>query len=219
MNNQTHAQIDDLLHKAKSDILNLSWYVYLIIKESELPADNLQYFYETYYDSINSSEETMLDLHFSEDDSKSLKKELGKLIDAMLGTLQSRNLSEKTFYTELWTQVINCSFFTSDDQRAFALYYIWIDKRIPYYQLDEGRRMSNETYKQYINDLSHEIKKMLYILNTPSLSQKTERASLVLNILQSIENEDKRIVLMSKLISELKNDRISELSELFNRLT
>lgn len=219
MDNQTYSKIDSILQSAKGDLLNMSWYVYTIIKDSDTPEKGLQYFYETYYDSIDSSEETILETHFSEDDSRCLKEQFGKLIDAMLENTQSRNLLEEEFYAELWNQVINCSFFPTDDQRAFALYYIWIDKRIPYYHLADGKHMSNEIYRQYTAELSNEIKKMLYILNTSTLSQKTERASLLLEILEGIDLEDKKVVFLSQLISELNTkNRFSELSELIRRL-
>ena len=219
MNNEIKMQIDNILTTSKSDLLNLSWYVYGMIKSSDTPEIELRYFYETYYDSIDSSEENILETHFSEEDSKHLEVQFGKLIDAMLDNTQSRNLPDNEFYATLWNQIINCSYFITDDQRAFALYYIWIDKRIPYYHLSDGMHMSNEAYRKNTEELIDEIKKMRYILNASYLSQKTERASLVLDILEKVNTKEKQVVLLSQLIAELKTEnRFPELSEMISRI-
>lgn len=220
MENNRRLQIDELLNTAQSDLINLSWYVYEIIAGSDTPEDDLRYLYETYYDTASTSNEKTLEIIFSNEDSKSLKNKYGALIDAMLASVQAQNLTEDKFYNELWNKVIHSPFFTSKREQAFALYYVWIDKRVPYFQLTEGRRMSNESYRQYISELSPEIKKVLYILNTTSLSQKTERASLILDIIQGIPSRDKQIVLLSKLISELgENSKLSEISKLLQKLS
>lgn len=220
MANNRRLQIDELLTTAQSDLLNLSWYIYHIIGDSETPEDDLRYLYETYYDSASTSNEKTLETILSKEDSKSLKKMYGELIDAMLASVQTQNLSEEEFYDELWNKVIHSPFFPSEREQAFALYYVWIDKRVPYFQLGEGKRMSNESYRQYISELSLEIKKVLYILNTSSLSQKTERASLILDIIQGISSRDKQIVLLSNLISELgEKSKLSGISELLEKLS
>lgn len=211
-------RIDELVLKSKADIIDLSWHIYQLIKEKSKPWEGLQYLFVTYYNAIESSEEFELESHYTEEDKRALKKQYGRIVDRMLISIQSNNMAEGDFYHDLWDRVINGSFFTTDKERVFALYYIWIDKRIPYFQLSDGRKMSNETYSNYIDKISDSIKKMIYILNASSITQKTERASLILKIMQNLGSEDEQIVFLSRIITEIQDDNESRRSLLRDML-
>lgn len=87
--------------------------------------------------------------------------------------------------------------------RATFLQTLWMDNRIPYYQLDEGCIMGNDQYRKIIDTIRPSLKKGTFILNA-NLKYKTERASLLLNIAKELGSEEEQIVFWAFLIDKLR---------------
>lgn len=170
----------------------------------------LKYFFEI-SEEIESSKEQRAEIIFSEEDKYRYREEYGKMIDGYLTALIHKNLPEIQFYENLWEVVNNDMILSEKKQKIFALYYIWIDARIPYFQLEAGFKMSNEEYKRCSENMLPLILKTRFALVAPT-EQKTERASRILGMLNELKTEKEKIVLMSHII-EIKDKReiISEL--------
>ena len=146
------------------------------------------------------------------DDTKSYKtsidleeyiKEYGGLVAACVNPLFKNNENADKFYAKLWKLISENTVFDTVEKKVFAMFSIWIDPRIPYFQLDSlGLEMENETFAQITNEIRSNINKARFIINTNIFKQRTMRASVLLSLLDKYsEEEEKRIVLMAHILS------------------
>lgn len=109
-------------------------------------------------------------------------------------------IKPEDFYKALWESYSKN--FDTEKERVFAFYYTIIDKAIPYCYLGKPLSMSNERFKELIKRNETSIEKLKYIERS-KYSQKTERASLVLNILDNIQEYEDRVVVLAHAIAIL----------------
>ena len=109
------------------------------------------------------------------------------------------------FYSSLWQSY--CALFSTKKEKAFAFYYTLIDTSIPYHYLGKPISMSNEHFKELVEKNKSSIDKVLYIARS-NYSQRTEKASLLLNCLDEIEDAESKAVVLSQAIP-LLNPEIS----------
>ena len=140
---------------------------------------------------IEPSNEERVKAIFSKEESLELEEMYGQMINGMLAALLTKNLSVNEFYEELWGAIVDNPILKEEKVKVFALYYIWIDMRIPYFQLDKGIKMSNEEFADITRQRLDDIKKMRFIMTAP-LEQKTERASLLLNMLDTVKEKKEK---------------------------
>lgn len=194
------------LEKAKCDIienleiltgdkLDICYEIYKIITSIEgNEAKLLRFFYEN-SEMIEQSNKRKVTQIFFDDEHNELEACYGKMIDGILEAALQKRLPEEEFYQMLWDAISSNLMLEDDKAKVFAIYYLWIDVRIPYFGLETGLRMENEEFKMLTKKGLNDIKKSRFILTTP-MEQRTERASLLLRVLDSIEDERERAVLM-----------------------
>ena len=138
-----------------------------------------------------------------------LKRRLARYVDDRLETFLMRayqkSYSKNRFYSQFWGWVLKSEMFEEKEERAFALYDIFIDKRIPYYPLKKGLTMDEKTFDELRVKNANTIRKLRFILLN-SFSQKTEEASLLLNEIQSAESDEEKVVLLAWVLDELRRE-------------
>lgn len=209
--------LSHVTNESEQDKLNICAWVYSRISESgENASAVLKFFFEN-ADNIESDDSWNAEIVFSESDAREYRKKYGALTDAIFEKLIAENLPEEQFYEKLWESINGLALFDTAKIKAFAIYYIWIDVRIPYYQLNEGMHMSNQRFAEITNGIRDDITKARFILRTNKFESRTKRASVLLELLDSHASFEERTVLMAHIISFLKpalNDSI--LRELLN---
>lgn len=194
-------KIEKMLSTFKGSYMDICFQIYPIILNCDNPAGLLQYFYENYED-IESSEEDEIAIVFSQQEKSDLRNQYGGLVDGVLDKLIKKNLEASIFYQELWNN-INCDLlFETQKEKVFAMSYILRDPRIPYFEMTEGMKMSNEIFREYFFSLKKFLKKARFII-TNEYEQQTERASLLLELFDEVQDKEKKVILMSYIIAFL----------------
>ena len=198
---ELYQYLSNVKAKTDNDRINICMYLYneLIHNPASAP-ELLKFFYEN-ADRVESSEEITADSVITEADAKKLLSQYAEVVDAIFEQILAKNLPVEQFYTKLWDAISESPTFEDDQAKAFALYYIWIDVRIPYFQLENGLTMSNSEFRNLSESQYESIQKARFILRTKLFKQRTARASVLLNLLESIENEKERVVLMAHILS------------------
>ena len=146
----------------------------------------------------------------------------GDVIDALLETyinsaIKSRH-SENEFYENIWRNIVCNSLFLQPNLHTFALYYILIDKRIPFFLIDTGLEMKNDEFRKSLKDCQEDVQKIKFILAL-DFEQKTQEASNLLDIILKEDSYEKKVVLLAKIISELRtNDDNHFMQELLEKI-
>lgn len=199
------AQIDGILGLAGGEKINIC-YVILVLLDSldeDVQPVALRYACES-FGSSESSEEHQTDDYISKNELKSLTLKYGSILNQLLEMAISEDLSEDEFYGKLWS-IVNNPLLSEFNARVFALYWYLIDKRIPYFNLGSGLKMSNEDYKAARRRLRFNSAKIRFIMSR-EFTQRTEQASLLLDEIDSHTGVD-RVILMTEITNQVRSSR------------
>lgn len=171
-----------------------------MIMEADDPSEAFAYFLDT-ADYINSSEQNEVKAYFTASQIQELEKEYGSLVEGILNKLVLKHLDKTVFYRELWKSVIESDlFFEKEKHKIFALFRIWSDGKIPYFQISDGMKMSDEEFTKIIKEKEELLHEIVFVMNC-KFEQKTELSSILLNILERCKDEKERAVVLAHIIN------------------
>ena len=143
----------------------------------------------------------------SKHDLDDLRKTYGQTVDTLLDTLVQKGITSSmpidTFYHDIWHLIVQNPIFPSEKEKVFALYYVLIDPKIPYCPIASGLSMNNSEFRNIIDECYDAIRKVKFILAV-DFPQKTMEASNLLDIILSQHDYNKQVVILSKIITELR---------------
>ena len=206
-------RIDNILRLASGSVINKVAALYAIIMnvpESIRPA--LLRMTAENFGLTDSAEKRAVPDKISDGERDALKGAYGKTVDAMLDALVHSNPSVEGFYGGLYSLIQN-PFFHKEHAKIFALYYVLIDKRIPYYQLPEGLRMSDEEFQDRLRR-NRGLRMQLAFVLACKYEQRTEEADIILKLLSQADERD-RVVLLVSVLHTVRRDieRVQALQE------
>lgn len=150
-----------------------------------------------------------------------LKDDYGKIVDTLLNALLQKAIKEKipsdVFYENVWNLIIQNPIFCTIKEKVFALYYILIDARIPYYSISQGMEMNNSEYRSLIDECEDDLQKARFVLAL-DFPQKTMEASNLVDIILSQSDYKKQVVVMSKIVTELRDKNQKLLDALLDKI-
>jgi hypothetical protein len=198
-------ELDDLLTTIRASDIDKAFYSLCIIRkaQTESQAELLRYLAEHWDDAV-SSDERQIEAKIDTNQEKELVRNYARIVDEMLSALVFRNLGESVFYSELWN-LVNNPFFPDDRVKSFALYWILIDEKTPYFQVGEGIRMSDDEFRVRARSVSRNYAKVRFIVSR-KFEQRSERAALVLQELESISDEVDRAVVLALLLRRFERN-------------
>lgn len=159
----------------------------------------------TYMDgTIESSKELVVPVYVNRSEQKKLDNKYSNVIDEMFEVLLEENKDELEFYSDFWDLTLN-PIFRSDEARYFAFYWVMIDRRIPYFQITPGFRMSEESWQATGKRIRTTQNRIRFLL-ARTHAQRSEEASLVLREIDSCEAPEDRIRALAYVISSLRTE-------------
>lgn len=222
MNKAAIESIDRILKKGSGTLINRCFAIYNIVEESgEEFGESLKYVFEN-HGFIESDKTDQPLFEISKNEQEEWENAYGDIVDGIIKAFIKRKYeSEIEFYEELW-KTIESALFNDAKAKAFALYYALIDKRLPYYVVSDGVKMKNSEFVERQSNLVVQIRKLKFILfNDDLFEQKTEKASLLLGIINSVEDVNDRVVLFAYVISDIEEacgNGINNISTLLRQL-
>lgn len=190
-------QITNLLQTMSGEKFNICGEAYEILKAADenQSGEMLQFFFES-SEEIKSSEEKEARQFLTEGEVLDYTKLYGKIADGLLENLLAKRPDKETFYRLLWKKLTLDGLFENDKIRIFALYYIWIDMRIPYFELQETISFDEENYRQIIDKIKGQIQEARFILSN-DFEQWTQVSYLLLKLMEGLDNEREKTVFLS----------------------
>ena len=137
------------------------------------------------------------------------------ILNSVIKTAIYGIIDEKSFYEVLCKKYR--ATVETDKELAIALELALKDDRIPFVYLGRPLSMEQEEYKERVDNNRASIKKVRYALET-DYSQKTEVASAILNVLESISDYEDRVVVLSQLVAIMSNAKTAALKEMLEKL-
>ena len=197
-------QLLNYLRKHTGSKADIAAWVYRLIQRTENKEAAFRYFLEN-ADRIGSSREKEAEVCFTASELQKLAMNCGQMVSGILDNLVGRQPDAETFYAELWRRGIESDTnFADEKEKIYALFCFWSDGRTPYFQLEKGLYMSEEDYAETIKARENEIRKAGFILSR-RFSQKTERSSLLMRVLDSCVTEEEKAVVLAQILSMLED--------------
>lgn len=138
-------------------------------------------------------------------------KESLAMENRIVSNMIESHVEEAAFYQALSDKLNDDVLLPSSDDKALFLMVLWQDARIPYYKLEQGLILDNDTYKNIIAKLKEPLSKAGFILST-KLDYKTQRSSLLLAISKELNSEEE--VVFWAVILDQQRRQIQLLQEL-----
>lgn len=163
-------------------------------------------------DDIISTKEQEIEPRYTAAEIQKLKYRCTSCVNGILDSALRRNVSEDEFYDLLWNSIADHKLLLpEEDDVIFAIYLIWQDGRIPYFQLDEGIRMTNESFFEATRKNVSILKKAAFILRS-SLEQRTEVSALLLKLLSECETEEDKAVVLAQILAMQDQKVLTQMS-------
>ena len=188
---------------------NIAASAYEIICKHEDKGKALQMFLED--SNIEGEEIIGIPESFTSEEIETLTKNCEPMLDGILRKLIAERLPKKDFYAKLWEKaIIENIFLVEEKEKIFALYYFWKDERTPYFDVSYGLEMSNEEFVEIRKNKEELLKKVNFVLNIDYL-QKTQRSSLLLEIIDECEDEKEKAVVLAHGLDVVETKGIEKL--------
>lgn len=155
----------------------------------------------------------------SKDEEKKLMEKYGKYVDQKIDELIDESLEETDFYTRLAEFIVSDDMLQDGMAGAIAIFDCAVDRRFPYHFVDVSNvlTMEQERYQEIVAGIGEEKLEQIESALTYSFNQKTEKASLVLSLIDAREDYEERVIMMSRVLSyfdcEIIKLRIACISE------
>lgn len=194
-------KIAELVLHYNGELYNLC---YKIIEESEDLKRDFEYICKNLVRT--PKEKTIhIDNYINKDEREFIWKIYGRKVEGILSEIVNKAnygvLKPECFYQELLDSLQRS--FTEKKELAVAFERVLRDSRIPFEYLGKSLIMDQSVYREKIEKNKKSIEKLLYALRI-EYSQKTEQASVLLNIIEGIEDYNDKVVVFSQLIDVLQ---------------
>lgn len=195
--------LDDILGKISGEFLDITAMIYEQIIAEDDPAAAFQHFLE-HADDIVSKGTVPVVPRYTASKMQELQYKCEDYVRGMLITALKQKRPVKEFYARLWSTITDNNAMLSDtDDIIFAIYRIWRSDCIPYFELEDGIRMTNDQFRDIAQKNKAKIKKVNYIIGAP-LEQRTETGSLLLRVLSECETEAEKAVIMAQILGRVE---------------
>lgn len=198
---------------SKTDINFALQILELILKQDKQIQSKLFQFVCEIWGTIRSSKEVEVPEKISAATYEKLKSLYGNMVNAVLLSYIRKGISEnwdrEQFYVHLWNYILTNAMWSTVEEKAFALYYIAIDVRSPYYNVGLGLKMSEDDYSKIQDEIFEAVREFRFIISL-EIPERTEEASLVLRLLERLETEEQKVVLISRILAYY-NDKIERI--------
>lgn len=198
---------------SKADINFALQILELVLQQEEQFQSKLFQFVCEIWGTIRSSKEVEVPERISAVKYEKLKSLYGEMVDVVLSSYIRKGILEnwdrEQFYVHLWNYILTNVMWSTNEEKAFALYYIAIDVRSPYYNVGVGLKMSSDDYSKIQDEIFEAYREFRFIIAL-EIPERTEEASMILRLLEQLETEEQKVVLISRILAHY-NDKIERI--------
>ncbi len=197
-----------IISHAKADA-NLCAVAYQIIKGSE-PEERATILEEfvTGFRGTPTDGSMKLPTVITKTEERGLMERYGSYMDQKIENLIEDNLEEHEFYEKLAEFIVSDDMLQDGAAGAIAIFDCVIDKRFPYHRVDVSKAltMDQERYLEIIKSIGDNKLDQIDSALNYDFDQKTERASVVLSLIEARENYEERVVMMSRVLAHFERE-------------
>lgn len=192
-----------IVSHAQTDV-NLCAVAYKIIKSCD--SEESAQIFEEFIKSVRRDESDgsmKLPVVISKYEEANLMSRYGSYVDQKLEQLLKENLEESDFYVRLTDFIFNDEMLQDGKAGSIAIFDCVIDKRLPYHKLDttSAITMDNDQFVEVMKSIGDEALEAIDSAMSYDFNQKTERAGVVLALIESRERREERAAMLIRAFS------------------
>lgn len=204
-------RIEENFKLAKTWDINLAYQTFLIINsvDTDKQAEVLQFVAEKWM-RVKQIQQLPVPEIVTRNEYKKYEKIYGEMINSILQTYLmlgiENNWGKQIFYSALWKEISQNMICDDEKKKTFFLYYVLIDERIPYYQLEKGIKLNRISIMNSIETLQKsEYMEKFQLIDLMEWETPVEKASCLMKLFSSLKNEAEKIVFMAMILDEFEN--------------
>lgn len=204
MANETNREkLQFLLLHAKGD-MNQCAAVYQLIEDSE-PEERgilLENFVKGVH-KIAGDESVELPEMISHEEMRYFRKRYGLYIDQKITELLNEHLEEHEFYEKLAAFIVSDEQFQEHHAGIYAIYHCGVERRFPYHKVDvsQALTMDQGEFLKRIEKIGDDVLDRIDSALQYGFEQQTEKASVVLNLIDEQEAYEDRVIMMCRVLA------------------
>ncbi len=134
----------------------------------------------------------------------------GSYVDQKLEKLIAEGPEEKEFYERLSEFFFNDEMLQDGKAGTIAIFDCVIDKRLPYHKVstEKAISMDQEHFVELINRIGDDALETIESVLSYDFEQKTERASVVLDLIESREDPEERIIMLTRVFQHFEKQML-----------
>lgn len=185
--------------------VNFAYELYdIILQQEEKNRSALFQFICELWGTVSSSEEIEAPIIINQSQYDQLELLYGEIVNATLSSYiklaQLKAWTREEFYSNFWKAINSNPLWENKEEKAFVLYYVFIDVRTPYFNIGSGLKMNNDDISHIQDEIFEAIREFQFIVSI-DYSQKTEKASLILNLIDRMNTNEQKVVLIARIIT------------------
>lgn len=201
-------EIDTTIALVEASDIDLA-YMFLGIIDRAPRSDRpalLHYLAENFWDRRQSTGEIKPSPIISTTERESLQQRYSNVCDGIFELILRDNPHQDEFYERLYELTEN-PIFNSQNARAFVLFWLLIDTRMPYFNLEPGLRMSAEDWRHLGQVLRTKRARIRFILaSSERFDQRSEEADLIMREIDEVLEPNGKVRLLAFVIWHLKQE-------------
>ena len=192
-----------IVSHAQTDV-NLCAVAYKMMKDCD--SDERSQIFEEFIKSVRRDESDgsmKLPVVITKREEANLMSRYGSYVDQKLEQLLKEDLDESEFYTKLADFIFNDEMLQDGKAGSIAIFDCVIDKRLPYHKLDttSAITMDSDQFAEVMKSIGDEALEAIDSAMTHDFEQKTERAGVVLALIESRESREERVAMLIRAFS------------------
>ena len=188
--------IKEYLSHVKGSAENKSYEFLKLLKDNSMNGEKaLKDLFEL--SEITDSDETNeINTYISEDHAEMLFSKYSQYVLSYLKLLIESKPSVNSFYKQLWLFIDKDPFLQTLESKSMALALVWYDYRLPYYVFEQKEKMGDVEFSEIYDRIALKISKARFVIYS-YYELKTQRAADLIKILDELEDEKEKQVLLA----------------------
>lgn len=135
-----------------------------------------------------------------------LETKYGNVVNGLFDVILAENPTVDDFYLHLYDLIHN-PVLNTEQARAFALYWLMIDRRLPYFHLEPGVRVSDDDWVALGRKIEQSKDRARFILGSSDrIERRSEEADLLLQELDALSDRLERVRLLAFILYVLRDE-------------
>lgn len=217
--------IDPIMRRSDGRVVDVFFELFTLLSslEKDIQVSAFQYICENIKD-VDYTEDNRIAIkkYYTAEQIKKyiprIKERFTNEMTAILYDASKNKLSSEEFYKKIWLLINSNKICKNKREKALATFFFVDSDLIPYRAVGQGISMTDDEYSSIIDSLDTDLVKDMGLIMQIEYKQKTNRASLLVEKLDSLNTLEEKAVFLSMILQKAEDNIKQEIRESIDNL-